>query len=112
MQTAKQIAEILDDEAQVTGASDEFWIGTVNRFWSEFNELDKGQWVEVEGVDGRIEMVQRYETVSNNHHLVLKIGDRTFQKDGVWVPHDGMYWEGSFYEAKEIVETRKVWTRV
>lgn len=111
MQTEREIQAILDDVVQVVEASDESYVGKWESFWSEMQELAEGSRLKIDGLDDWFEYVTHYETIGNWHHLVFKVGDRTFQKDGEWVSHDGMYWEDDFYEAKPVEIVRTVWQR-
>lgn len=39
---------------------------------------------------------------TNVSYLMFQIGDRIFRKEGLWVSHDGMYWDGHFSEVKPV----------
>jgi hypothetical protein len=39
---------------------------------------------------------------TNISYLMFQIGDRTFRKEGLWVSHDGQYWNGPFDEVKAV----------
>lgn len=112
MQTERDIERILDDVVEVTEASDDSFVGEWGRFWSEVRELGPGARLKITGLDEWFEYVTHYETVGNRHHIVFKVGDRTFRKDGEWVSHDGMYWEGGLFEVKPVEVTRTEWRRV
>lgn len=39
---------------------------------------------------------------TNLAHLLFEVDGRLFRKEGRWVSHCGMYWDGSFAEVKPI----------
>lgn len=39
---------------------------------------------------------------TNVSYLMFQIGDRVFRKEGLWVSHDGQYWDGYFHEVKPV----------
>lgn len=39
---------------------------------------------------------------TNVSYLMFQIGDRVFRKEGLWVSHDGQYWDGFFREVKPV----------
>ena len=39
---------------------------------------------------------------TNVSYLMFKVGDRIFRKEGLWVSHDGQYWDGDFTEVRAV----------
>lgn len=39
---------------------------------------------------------------TNVSYLMFKVGDRIFRKEGLWVSHDGQYWDGGFTEVRAV----------
>ena len=74
--------------------------------WEDWYE--EGSWkdrgtVEVDGL-GTVEVWSHdFGGIETNvSYLMFKVGDRIFRKEGLWVSHDGQYWDGSFSEVKAV----------
>lgn len=74
--------------------------------WDDWSE--QGTWkdrgiVEVVGL-GTVKVWEHdFAGIETNvSHLMFQIGDRIFRKEGLWVSHDGQYWDGPFTEVKPV----------
>ncbi len=84
--------------------------------WQIESDWDYGadwdHWDEVADPGGIFEVVGLGEVKVWNHdfggietnvsYLMFKVGDRVFRKEGLWVSHDGQYWDGPFSEVRAV----------
>lgn len=78
-----------------------------------YDLMKVGKVVNVDGL-GDVETVEvtNHDEYNMQLQIVLTAGGRTFVKQGVWVSHDGAYWDGDFFEAHQVEKVVTVWDPV
>lgn len=79
--------------------------------WEYFAEMRQGLKFDLPNI-GEVVFVQHEELIGNEHILVFKFRDRWYAKEGQWVSHDGMYWEGDFRQVKPVQKVVTEWESV
>lgn len=101
--TVQQVERLLEQHFDRTGGG-----------WYGFSSARiKRDGLNVAGLD-HVEVVEftSHDEYNIQLQVVLDIGGRQFVKQGVWVSHDGAYWDGDFFEARQVEKVVKVWEQI
>jgi hypothetical protein len=103
----REIEDALENYSDCTsGDGWEFWAWELS--YARRSNPDAGT---IEGL-GRVEFVEQVgggEGEGEHVHLVLRVGDRYFKKEGYYASYDGTTWDGDFREVKPAEKTIMVY---
>ena len=80
-------------------------------YWEWWTEVGGCQTFTVPGI-GEVYFHGSFEYLGNRHVLAFTIDGQDYIKEGEWISHDGMYWEGGFTKGRPKQMTLTVWESV